>query len=102
MLVEGNGSNAMALSKSTNESNPIEHIATGTFHQRHLLLKQRNALVGTLRVGAGRRSGNTSTLVDLSPASQPGMSRKSTTQWPADTPFATRSIKVGPFAEIAN
>jgi pimeloyl-ACP methyl ester carboxylesterase len=56
-----------------------EHIAAGTFQQRRELLKRGIALVGTLSVSVGRNSINASTLVDLSLASQQGLSPKSST-----------------------
>jgi hypothetical protein len=69
----------MALCKSNDKSSQSEHIAAGTFQQRRELLKRGIALVGTLSVSVGRNSINASTLVDLSLASQQGLSPKSST-----------------------
>jgi len=69
----------MALSKSNDKSSQSEYIATGTFQQRRELLKRGIALVSTLSVGVGRNSINASTLVDLSPAGQQGMTLRSST-----------------------
>jgi pimeloyl-ACP methyl ester carboxylesterase len=69
----------MALSKSNDKPSQSEPIATGTFEQRRELLKRGIALVSRLSVGVGRNSINASTLVDLSPAGQQGMTRKSST-----------------------
>ncbi|MGA7924627.1 MAG: alpha/beta hydrolase [Candidatus Sulfotelmatobacter sp.] len=69
----------MALCKSNNKSSQSDHIAAATFQQRRELLKRGIALVGTLSVGMGHNSINSSTLVDPSPASQQGMPPKSST-----------------------
>jgi pimeloyl-ACP methyl ester carboxylesterase len=65
----------MAVCKSNDKSSQSEPIAARNYQQRREVLKLGIARVGTLSIGAGRNSIN----VDLSPASQPGMSPKSST-----------------------
>jgi pimeloyl-ACP methyl ester carboxylesterase len=65
----------MAICKSNDKSSQSERIAARNYQQRCEFLKRGIALVGTLSIGAGRNSIN----VDLSPASQQGMSPKSST-----------------------